>query len=163
MRSSKVIKCNLSFWSLNFVLLKSLIFKSKENYEGGVSVWELFVGFYDWHVVEWQLDFHYRDFSTSSTIKYVNSKVTVTRTKVGYQVFFNALLISPAPHTVRKLYFLFKIWTPRIRLNTFVPNSNIFQIRLKSEFKTSFYDPRSKFWNVMLQTFHWEMYLKFSP
>ena len=59
--------------------------------------------------------------------------------EVGNQIF------KSTSHTVLKLYFWFKIWTPRIRLNTFVPNSNIFQIRLKSEFKTSFYDPRSKF------------------
>ena len=33
---------------------------------------------------------------------------------------------------------------------------------LKSKFKTSFYDSKSKFWNVLLQTFHWEMGLKFT-
>ena len=42
----------------------------------------------------------------------------------------------------------------RIQLNTFVPNSNISQTRLKSKFGTNFYDSKSKFWNVMLQTFH---------
>ena len=33
----------------------------------------------------------------------------------------------------------------------------------KSKFKISFYDSKSKFWNVMLHTFHWEMVLKFTP
>ena len=48
-------------------------------------------------------------------------------------------------------------------LNTFVPNSSISQIRLKSKFKGNFYDSKSKFWNVLLYTFSFEMGLKFSP
>ena len=47
-------------------------------------------------------------------------------------------------HTVEKFYFLFnKFWGLRFRLSTFVPNSNICQIRLKSKFKSSFNDLKS--------------------
>ena len=56
--------------------------------------------------------------------------------------------------TMEKLILLFKNWTPRIRLNTFVPNFSISQIRLKSKFKTNFPDSKSKLWNVLLGTFH---------
>ena len=52
---------------------------------------------------------------------------------------------------------------PRIRLNTFVPNLSISQIRLKSKFKTNFHDSKSKLRNVLLGTFHLEMGLKFTP
>ena len=73
------------------------------------------------------------------------------------------LLLAPSiAHCGKTLLFVQKIGL-RIWLNTFVPNSNISQIRLKSKFKTTFYDSKSKFWNVILQTFHWEMYLKFTP
>ena len=57
-------------------------------------------------------------------------------------------------HTVEKFYFLFnKFWGLRFRLSTFVPNSNICLIRLKSKFKSSFYDSKPKLWNVLLHTF----------
>ena len=49
----------------------------------------------------------------------------------------------------------------KIGLNTFVPNSSISQIRLKSKFKTNFHD--SKLRNVLLGTFHLEIGLKFTP
>ena len=65
--------------------------------------------------------------------------------------------------TMEKLNLLFKNWTPRIRLNTFVPNFSISQIRLKSKFKTNFHDSKSKLRNVLLGTFHLEMGLKFTP
>ena len=61
--------------------------------------------------------------------------------------------------TVKKSFSL----EPRIWLNTFIPNSNIFQISFKSKLNKRFYDYRSKFWNVILGTFHWEMGLKFTP
>ena len=89
-----------------------------------------------------------------------------------FKVLGHRQKIIEAELSTGKLFFPYKLKEnsifgskigPRIRLNTFVPNSNISQIRLKSKFKTTFYDSKSKFWNVMLQTFHWEMYLKFTP
>ena len=56
-----------------------------------------------------------------------------------------------------------KLEIQSMRLNTFVPKSSIFKIRLKSKFKSSFYDSKSKFWNVLLHTFRWELGLKFTP
>ena len=66
-------------------------------------------------------------------------------------------------HPMEKLWFLFKNWTPCIWFNTFVPNFSISQIRLKSKFKTNFYDSKSKLKNVLLHTFPVELSLKFSP
>ena len=55
------------------------------------------------------------------------------------------LLLTPPGRTLwENSTFCSKIGL-RIRLNTFVPNFNIFQIRLKSKFGTNFYDSKSKF------------------
>ena len=55
------------------------------------------------------------------------------------------LLLTPSvAHCGKPLLFFSKIGL-RIRLNTFVPNFNISQIRLKSKLKPGFHDTKSKF------------------
>ena len=89
-----------------------------------------------------------------------------------FKVLGHRQKIIEAELSTGKLFFPYKLKEnsifgskigPRIQLNTFVPNFHISQIRLKSKFKTNFHDSKSNFWNVILQTFHWEMYLKFTP
>lgn len=50
---------------------------------------------------------------------------------------------------LEKDYSLWRILGLRIGINTFVLISSIFQIIFKSKFKTSFYDSKSKFLNVL--------------
>ena len=84
------------------------------------------------------------------------SKCNIWRQQNQFRSICQILCKSLWTHCFRKKLL-------RIELNTFVPNSNIFQMRLWSGFKTIFKDFKSKFWNVLLHTFQWEMCLKFTP
>ena len=109
---------------------------------------------------------HRRLGSFPNIVRVYTSDVIVTLIRRQFSSFtlnVNKQIIMSLLQTMEKLNLLFKNWTPRIRLNTFVPNFSISQIRLKSKFKTNFYDSKSKLKNVLLHTFPLEMSLKFSP
>ena len=94
-------------------------------------------------------------YHTTNWLTTVCQNATFGASKTNFEVFVK-FFVNHSEHCFRKKLL-------RIELNTFVPNSNIFQMRLWSGFKTIFKDFKSKFWNVLLHTFQWEMCLKLTP